>query len=403
MLFELEKAILNRLLDSYENSKGTSNRRVIVQAKSFKEYNLNNIIEKKSFHNALKNLKDKGFIKYEWEKFEEDNLLRRVVLVNSATDDCYKFIGRTASSEICNGILNELIISYQKYDCLWIKNFISDSIKYIKANKKLPKNIPKDEGTRKGFFMLFDAIDSGIDTSERYLSARLFGDSKIFEKYYKNRLITIVKKYVNNDLEKNHALNYIGIDNNPEEILIKGELKYTLGDNCIDSSKFVYGTSLNKDTICNMHITELTCDRILTIENKATYYEYIKRSKKNELVIYLGGFFGKVARDFLIKIKKAKSELVEFYHWGDIDLGGLQIYKYLCEVLDVQIMPYKMDRYTYETYHSNEYKLNNNQIQKIKKLKESKCMSILDETIDALIETRYRLEQERIEIYIDDN
>lgn len=45
---------------------------------------------------------------------------------------------------------------------------------------------------------------------------------------------------------------------------------------------------------------EVNANRIVTIENKAVYYEYIKTSNKDELVIYLGDFGVKVQSYFQV-------------------------------------------------------------------------------------------------------
>lgn len=76
-----------------------------------------------------------------------------------------------------------------------------------------------------------------------------------------------------------------------------------LEDNVIDYQSFIYGASMNSQTIKSFEIRGLKVTRVITIENKANYLEYIDKNKDdNALVIYFAGFYSPVKRIFLQKI-----------------------------------------------------------------------------------------------------
>jgi hypothetical protein len=55
-----------------------------------------------------------------------------------------------------------------------------------------------------------------------------------------------------------------------------------------------------------------------------------------------------------------------------------------------------MDRETYLQYYSQELGLTEDQLKKVEQLKSSPWAGVIEESIDVLLETKYRLEQERI-------
>ena len=196
-------------------------------------------------------------------------------------------------------------------------------------------------------------------------------------------------------------LEHIGILSTPEEILVCGSMVYWINGNELDTKYHIYGTSLNSETVAVAEISGISASRILTIENKATYYEYIKIASEDELVIYLGGFFGKTTRVFLEKLSAfidINSLDINFFHWGDIDLGGLLIFEYLCQVIKRQVMPYNMDRVTYLKYYADDSNLSQNQLNKIGQIRSHQYLYPLVDTIDTVLIKRKRLEQERISL-----
>lgn len=66
--------------------------------------------------------------------------------------------------------------------------------------------------------------------------------------------------------------------------------------------------------------------RIITIENKACYEE----------------------REFLKKIVQIALEDTKYFHWGDMDYGGIRIFQYLKQQLFPELLPMLMDKEIYE-------------------------------------------------------
>ncbi len=401
-LSAIEKHILSDLIDKYE--RRASERRVIIPALKFKDYDLNNIDKKLLFIRSVQNLKEKDFVDFEWKKFEKNNLLERIILMEDDLPLIYELLGRKTKSELRKSYIVELNKYKTGLKSKWILDFVENEEKSIKAKSAWTNICPKTKKEREEFFLLLNAVDDRADKAMRYLSVRLYGDSKKLEKNYKSKLISIARKYIPLDIDDNEILEYLGISLNPSEILVYGSLEYTLMGEKIDTSKQIFGTSINKKTVDNMRNVSLASAKVLTIENKATYYEYIKTSPKDVFVIYLGGFFGESASKFLTYLSYLEN--VSFYHWSDIDLGGFRIFHYLYRLLNGRVQPFYMDEDTYlkclDTYKKVEI-LSEKQINEIKKMLDIKDLESLHPTMKSLIKYKRRIEQECIDIKTDIN
>lgn len=80
----------------------------------------------------------------------------------------------------------------------------------------------------------------------------------------------------------------------------------------------------------------------MTIENKANYENMMY--EKDTLYIYCHGFFSPKEVKYLQELEKLADENVEFYHWGDMDLGGIRIFLFNKEKIFPKLKPYKMNR-----------------------------------------------------------
>lgn len=79
----------------------------------------------------------------------------------------------------------------------------------------------------------------------------------------------------------------------------------------------------------------------MTIENKANYmgmpYE------DDTLYIFCHGYFTPKEVRFLKNILAVVDDECEFYHWGDMDYGGINIFQFVKREIFPKLQPYKMD------------------------------------------------------------
>lgn len=183
---------------------------------------------------------------------------------------------------------------------------------------------------------------------KRVFSANVFKNSKKFEREYEKKVIGILRTYSQltdkEEMTDEEILKSYGILSYAQVLEWKGAVLYELDTGkTVDTSDLSYGTIINSQTLEHSKPTALPdIRRIMTIENKANY-EHMMYTK-DTLYIYCHGFFSPKEVKYLQELEKLTGENVEFFHWGDMDLGGIRIFLFNKEKIFPKLKPYKMDR-----------------------------------------------------------
>lgn len=141
-------------------------------------------------------------------------------------------------------------------------------------------------------------------------------------------------------------MNLIGIVKYPEQFEFCGPLSLNSPDGkSLDFSNLSGGSIIYGQDMAVSQITISTGARcILSIENKANYFDYISKHRQpDELVIYHGGQYSPSKKIFLQAVAHA-SEALPWYHWGDIDYGGFSMLARLRREISGSIQPYRMNK-----------------------------------------------------------
>lgn len=404
-----ESYILSKLLDKYEGSShyyGTSkiNRRIslLFNKKEFPNYDIDNFRVKDEIHFVLAGLSRDEIIEIQWVKHEVGNIVDRVYLNIDKVEKAYKRVDRTSKEEIVDFVVAKLKILKKSIKTDWIINFVDNQLSQIIEKKSLTRYIPKDKDTFEALLNSLLGIDDkdNDEILERIFSRRYLGSSKDFEKKIRTRIATIIRDFYlkGDDLEEEEILSAVGIVKTAEELLFMGPLKINLNGEEIDFKKYIYGASMNTDMIREFVLIELPVERVITIENKASYIEYIKRSDIDKsLIVYLAGFYSPAKRVFLEKIYDfLKDKEVKFYHWGDIDFGGFKIFVQLKEEVMAKLLPMNMDERTLIENVSRCDIFDDSYAIKLEALLKDEKYACFHSVIIYMLKQRIKLEQEAI-------
>ena len=238
----------------------------------------------------------------------------------------------------------ERIISWreQVLDCEWILPYYDDLIEKLRNGKELA-DIQDDK--------LFKCLNAVVKQKEfvweRIFSAdvNVLNDSKAFKRDYKSRIFTILKAYSPHyvdgmDIDELFAMHEI--HSYSQTLEWKGGLQYLVDDKVhVDTSCNRYGTVLNTQTIEHSVPYKLSkCKKVMTIENKANYENMVYED--DTLYIYCHGYFAPKEVKFLKGIQEIVDSECEFYHWGDMDFGGISIFQFIKDKVFPELKPYKM-------------------------------------------------------------
>lgn len=139
-------------------------------------------------------------------------------------------------------------------------------------------------------------------------------------------------------------LAYWGIYARPELYELAGEAIIHTETGTIDlRAAGAYGIALPSTIIDFITSIDLaSVGKIIFIENKTNYDEYLlSERQKDELVIFHGGFLSPHKKKLFLKIEAAMIQNCDVYFWGDIDLGGYQMYAQLQKLIPT-LLPMRM-------------------------------------------------------------
>ena len=190
----------------------------------------------------------------------------------------------------------------------------------------------------------------------RVFSKHYLGNSKEFHEKYEKTVVGMARRLHpeadadSEAMDDGAVLHLLHIDNYSQELTIKGSLRIELAGKCLDTADYPYGLVLNEPTIRSARLCERqTIRRILTIENKANFMA--EPMEEGKLVVFTHGYLSPRERAFLtelVRILQAQGNPVRYEHSGDLDYGGICIYRHLREKVFPALTPCRMDIETYE-------------------------------------------------------
>lgn len=427
MMNEAEKRILEELIDAYERSAlfhtGKSKQRVYFNFSRNKAL-LSQITDpeiKTQFLEALKSLKDEGFLDFTWVRFEKGNLVNNVYLNSDpeVIQKIYQVLRRTPKQILLERFLQQLLSA----DCKdgEIAAFLGETANYVEEKREFPPYFFRQEQEEKNerLIAFLSAIgDAQEEQMERVLSARLFGDSKYFEQELKGKVLQILKQirkarpneneYEEYVLNPDRLLQEKGVFRWPEILEFCGNVIVSIDAETekegvylreIDYSSQVYGAYINSKTIRQIRTLELAdVNQIITIENKANYVWYIQNQKRSgELVLFHGGFLSPAKKEWFQKIAASAPQDCRVYHWGDIDLGGFLMFRGLKNTVFPGAVPFRMNLETLKTHENQCMKIETESYKtQLKKLLSDDTCKVFQDVIAYMLERGIRLEQENL-------
>lgn len=440
-----EQELLHRLIDKYEKSKafltGVFTRKIALTAaqEDWIQRRMENPEEKRLFFAVLKDLKESGLIDYSWERFEQGNLVDKIWLVpdEAAVRACYKRLGRRPAREEAEA-LSELIGQYRRQlpPENSLARFLADYEEELRAKGQIRQYFAHEPELNENILkcLIFMEQNQG-EQLERLMSSSLYGDSKYFERHVKSKVLVILRALKRREQEEgisdsmpedDELLLEKGVVRWPEILEFTGRLRVALDDgNVIDYGPQVRGAYINSETV--KHAVSVEAEgirKVLFIENKANYVWYISQNhSRDELVIYHGGCYSPMkgrwfqmvhegcrrqalTADFLAGEDSRAEDasqaaehfpMVEYFHWGDIDVGGFRMFVRLKGQIVPDLMPYRMDRASLEAYRGQAMEITSAAYLKtLERMEDSPEYEMFHEVISLMRRERIRLEQEQM-------
>lgn len=391
-------------------------------------------------HVAAEDMERRGFLKIQWKNRKPGTIIENVILKEEAVEEVYQYLHRTpkaVNEELTRAVLREYDQKLNKTEeQTVIRAFLRYILERFQDGKSVKEYIDISESaqTRE----LLDTL-CAIEQNEKPVYIREFsidhlGDSKKFENmlgligkilrrfgsgYEEMDVYEILSEY-----QIYHTPNYVYLKGcgclvqnmqktDSDRIFLENELDAESHNPCgdgsqnrlqntsgfqIDLAALQQGIGISGEDINTLALTGISnVKRIITIENLTTFYRW---SEPESILIYLGGYHNQVRRRLLQMIYKQLPQ-AEYFHFGDIDVGGFEIYLDLCRKTNIPFQLYHMGIPELKKYEKYSKKLTENDNKRLDKMLEklqenpeiNSCAQIA-EVLKYMKITQLKLEQE---------
>ncbi|MGE0131942.1 MAG: Wadjet anti-phage system protein JetD domain-containing protein [Blastocatellales bacterium] len=398
----LARLILDALLDQFEQPNRRQVARVRLNERLHHDYfHANDFAVRRDANEALRRLAEQGCLRLHWREWEEGNWLDKVDLTAGRAADIYRVLGRSPRNAL-QSALRELLAA-QRAAARWHADFLGWAQTQLEARRSVaPLKLsadPEDAQWNRDLLLTLDALARlPSPTLERKFSVQLFGDSKRFEDL-RGAVLKILRLHDPESSVYGHddkaLLRARQLDRAPEYAPVAGPLALRIEDRLVDLAPMVPSVALSAAMLREAAVADCAANAIVTVENLTSFSEFVVAKPASALAIFTGGFASPTVVSLLQNIRGVHPGL-PFYHWGDLDVGGLRILAHLRKHLG-EIKPLAMDAATFDAHRQHARPLGKNEREALAQLREQAPLADCAPLIERLLETNEKLEQEAVE------
>jgi len=157
---------------------------------------------------------------------------------------------------------------------------------------------------------------------ERTFSSRAIGDTKELGRRHEAVLGILIAVGA---VPFGASLRHFGVLAFPDHIQARGPIALSTPLGTLNLEVFDPSAAIPPEQVELVEFTR-SPPYLLTIENKTSFQRYVRQVRDGSLVVYTAGFVSESCANFLKRVAVAP---VPWFHWGDIDPGGLAIFNWL--------------------------------------------------------------------------
>jgi len=203
----------------------------------------------------------------------------------------------------------------------------------------------------KEFFMLLAAIsrDQAHGLDGRTFSLRATGDTKAFDRHSGRLASVLARRFEDPNMDPELVWSRIGLERFGHPVHVRGCVLVEDQDGVLVHGRAMPFASIHPEMLPLLRL----CGQptlVLTIENYASFNRYVREVDDGALVIYTGGFASAGVVQLLNALLSMLDAAVPLFHWGDVDPGGLRIFRFLEEALTRRPLPHLMTQTLAKTH-----------------------------------------------------
>lgn len=343
---QYEEQLLRQLLEKYRKSKKDLGKNIInrrtqlAPGSLYKKYNDNDadLAKVEAVNEAIKAAAQKGWVQYDGDAMSDE--VSKVYLADAYVGEIENYLVAAYGYKSREQSLAELKRLLANYDgrtpaltaeCRKLQNCLE--------KRKPPRDLHKLEDIFKALLFVEQ------NTQKLYLreaSMLIYGSSKYFEENTLSSVASALRQSYDKpcpDEELNdEILQKFSIYKEQQRLCVKGKIIFTIAGKNVDIGAFANGIDFAAEDLANLEKVTLHAKSLMTVENKTSYQ---RLADADTAYFYLGGFMSRGQRDFLKQVFR-DNPTANYWHFGDIDAGGLFIYEHLCRETGIPFAMYRM-------------------------------------------------------------
>ncbi|MDY0189770.1 MAG: DUF2220 family protein [Desulfuromonas sp.] len=316
--------LLLKLFQYWEQNPASTRRKSlpITKKRAAIYFETINPEDKDNLHACLINAEKQGCVELVWGKYHDSHSLQKIWLVNG--EALGRFLNLTLASELVISAQQEVAQALPTVP-EWIQRLFERVYAKWQKNLSAYRIMPGDTDSLILLAKALIAVSNNeqADLDLRTFSARILGDSKAMERS-RERFSTVWNEEFSTGLNGTELYEYLGLSKFPAAIFIKGPVRVKVGGYWLQVDQVAPFLGIVPDTIEEIAPT-IRPDYILTIENLASFNRHCREIQDNGIIFYTAGFMGPQSRRILKLLHKQFDDTIRTFHWGDIDIGGLNI------------------------------------------------------------------------------
>lgn len=280
-----------------------------------------------------------GAVTLKYGKRERSHLIERVTVKDPIL--LARHLGRKPSHVQASDARQSLV------NCIedgppWLVGILDEMTARWSRGENAYKLGPNDTRATREFLTLLSAASKGQarGVDARSFALRVTGDTKAFDRHA-GRLSVVLAAQLG--VLPESVWQQIGLERFPHPVHLRGPLRCEDSNGTLVDGRSRPFASVHPELTPLLKLTARP-SYVLSIENYASFNRHVREIDDDGLVLYTGGFASAGVTGVFTWIAAHTDEAVPLYHWGDIDPGGLRIFRYLEETLPRTLHPHLMQR-----------------------------------------------------------
>lgn len=280
---------------------------------------------------------------------ERSHLIDRVTVADAVA--LARHLGRTPSAVAASRQRAELAPAIAVSTAPWVSATLDEIEHRWSRGEAAYRLAPGEMHAATEFLSLLAAIsvDQATGLDARTFSLKTTHDSKAFDRHA-TRIASVLGRHFDMPPTATDVLwKRIGLERFGHPVHLRGPVQVEEDGRVLIDGMAPPFASIHPEMLPRIRLVAQP-RLLLTIENYTSFNRHVREIHDGSLVVYTGGFASVGTIELLRSLASALDTTIPMLHWGDIDPGGLRIFRVLEEVMPRPLKPHLMRRDLAETY-----------------------------------------------------